>query len=220
MSQRHTPRATRARRSEASVAVPLVAMPTPGDLDDPVLAAAYECVMDLGLRRTTLSEVARRAGVSRMTLYRRYDDLHRLLAALLEAELGGIITAVTASVAGLPSARSRVVSAVATTTRAVAAHPLLIRVLELDPEELVPLMVDRFGSTQRAVRVLLEQLVAAGQSSRDGDGTVREGDPALLALTVLVAAQGFVFSARVVHGADTRAYEELALLVDGYLAAP
>ena len=42
---------------------------------DPLLSAARDCVMDVGFRRTTLADVARRAGVSRMTVYRQYGDL-------------------------------------------------------------------------------------------------------------------------------------------------
>ena len=208
MSQRHT-----ARTSSAAV------LPPPGRLDDPLLAAAYEAVMDVGVRRTTMSEVSRRAGVSRMTVYRRYDDLHRLLAALLTAELTAIAAAVGEQVATLPTARARLVAATAATTRAVADHPLLRRVLELDPEELLPLVVDRLGSTQRVVLARLEDGIAEGQHRSGGDGSVRGGDPSLLALTVLVTAQSFVFSGRVVRATDPRAYDELALLVDRYLEA-
>ena len=197
--------------------VPDPTLPEPGRLDDPLLAAAYTAVMDLGPSRTTMAEVARRAGVSRMTLYRRYDDLSRVLAALLAAELGAVVDAVTAEVAPQPTARARLVAAVAATTRAVARHPLMRRVLELDPDALLPLVVDRLGSTQRHVRELLVTLVRAGQRRHDGDGSIREGDADLLALTLLVTAQSFIFSARVVDAADPRAYDELAVLVDRYL---
>ena len=216
VSHRHT--TARPRRAVgASPVLPEPVLPEPGRLEDPVLAAAYTAVMDLGPSRTTMAEVARRAGVSRMTLYRRYDDLDRLLAALLRAELGAVVDAVSEAVAPLPTARARLVAAVAATTRAVAAHPLMRRVPELDPGALLPLVVDRLGSTQRHVRELLLALITAGQRSHGGDGSVRDADPGLLALTVLMAAQSFVFSARVVDADDPRAYDELALVVDRYL---
>ena len=45
------------------------------DEQDRVLDAARACVLAVGVRRTTVTDVARRAGVSRMTLYRRFPDL-------------------------------------------------------------------------------------------------------------------------------------------------
>ena len=39
------------------------------------LDAARACILDVGWRRTTLTEVARRAGVSRMTIYRAWPDM-------------------------------------------------------------------------------------------------------------------------------------------------
>jgi hypothetical protein len=59
--------------------------------DDGVLDAARTCVMAVGVRRTTFSDVARRAGVSRMTLYRRFPDLETLLSALMTREFGRLV---------------------------------------------------------------------------------------------------------------------------------
>jgi len=75
------------------------------------LDAARECVMAVGVRRTTFSDVARRAGVSRMTLYRRYPDLAGLLSALIARDLGAIILDTQAETQDLPSARQRLVEA-------------------------------------------------------------------------------------------------------------
>ena len=48
---------------------------------DAILDAARASVAQFGIRRTTLSDVARLAGVSRMTVYRRYPDLPALIRA-------------------------------------------------------------------------------------------------------------------------------------------
>src|SRR6476659_9587745 len=58
--------------------------PDPGtdhgsDPRDGYLDAARDCILDLGWRRTTLTEVARRAGVSRMTIYRTWSDMQQPL---------------------------------------------------------------------------------------------------------------------------------------------
>ena len=76
----------------------------------------------------------------------------------------------------------------------LAHHPLWCKVLDLDPELLLPLVVDRFGSSQRAIVERVAEQVVAGQA----DGSVRSGDPILLATCLLLTAQSFVFSARVI----------------------
>ncbi len=53
---------------------------------DPVLDAVRDCVLAVGVRRTTLTDVARRAGVSRMTLYRRWPDVRTLVGDLMTRE--------------------------------------------------------------------------------------------------------------------------------------
>ena len=54
--------------------------------DDALLDAAQACVLAVGVRRTTMTDVARRAGVSRMTLYRRFPDVTSLMQALMTRE--------------------------------------------------------------------------------------------------------------------------------------
>ena len=63
---------------------------------DDYLDAARDCILDIGWRRTTLTEVARRAGVSRMTIYRAWSDMSQLLGDLMTREWGGLVTTVRA----------------------------------------------------------------------------------------------------------------------------
>jgi AcrR family transcriptional regulator len=179
---------------------------------DPVLTAARGCVMDVGLKRTTLADVARRAGVSRMTVYRQYGDLQAIVSTLLTCELVALIDRIGIEVASLPTARERLVEATVRTVEELAHHPLYRRVLDLDPELLLPLVVDRFGSTQRAAIDLVAEQIAAGQE----DGSIRAVDPRLAATSLQLTAQSFVFSARVVDGQPVAA--ELRHLLDAYLA--
>ena len=178
---------------------------------DPVLAATRECVMDVGLKRTTLADVARRAGVSRMTVYRQYGDLQTIVSELLTRELVAVLDRARVAVASLPTARERLVEAGVRTVEEVTHHPLYRRVLDLDPELLLPLVVDRFGSTQRAAIDLIAAQVKEGQH----DGSIRLVDPRLAATCLQLTAQSFVFSARVVDGQPVG--NELRHLLDAYL---
>lgn len=188
-------------------------VPTPREAPaDPLLAAAKECVLDVGLRRTTLADVARRAGVSRMTVYRRYGDLDAMVSELLTTELLGLVDDARAELADVGTARERLVEAAVVVVERLAVHPLWCRVLDLDPELLLPLVVDRFGSTQRAVVDHVAEQVAEGQR----DGSVRAVDPRLAATCLLLTAQSFVFSARLVAGLPGTG-GELRRLLDAYL---
>lgn len=183
--------------------------------DDLILEAARACVLDVGLRRTTLADVARRAGVSRMTVYRSYGDLSAIVSALLTRELLGLMDGCRQEVAQAPTARERLVGAGVLLVDRLAHHPLWCKVLDLDPELLLPLVVDRFGSSQRAIAEVLAQEVRHGQA----DGSVRAGDADLLATCLLLTAQSFVFSARVIAAAHKteQVGPELGRLLDGYL---
>ena len=175
-----------------------------------ILDAALASVLDVGLRRTTLADVARRAEVSRMTVYRQFGDLDALVSALLTRELTAVIAEVEQQVAGLPTARERLVEAAVLTVERVSVHPLYRRVLDLDPELLLPLVVDRFGSTQQVAMATVREQLAQGRA----DGSVRDLDPDLAATVVQLTTQSFVFSARLV---DDAVRAELRHLLEGYL---
>jgi AcrR family transcriptional regulator len=205
------------RNNDAGADVSVVPAPRPARTSggDAVLVAAKECVLDVGLRRTTMAEIARRAGVSRMTVYRQYGDLSSIVSALLTSELLALIDDARREVADRATARERLVDAGVLVVERLTVHPLWCRVRDLDPELLLPLVVDRFGSTQRAAVEFVAVQVAEGQR----DGSVREVDPQLAATCLLLTAQSFVFSARILAAQqhDDRAGAELRRLLDSYL---
>jgi AcrR family transcriptional regulator len=177
-------------------------------LRNTLLDATQASILDVGLRRTTLVDVARRAGVSRMTVYRQFDDLHTLVAALLTREISALLVEVEAEVAPLATTRERLVEACVRTVERLREHAVYRRLLDLDPELLLPFVFDRFGSSQRAARDLVaDQLV-------DHDDSVRSVDIESTATAVLLVCQSFVFASRFI-GEDE--LKELRHVLDGYL---
>lgn len=183
---------------------------------DPLLSATYDVIMDVGLRRTTVADVARRAGVSRMTFYRQYGDLDAAVAALLTAELIAMVERIRAAAAKQPTARGRLVDLVVLGVPALFDHPLLRRVLDLDPEALLPYLVDRQGSGQRAIVAAYAAEIRAGHE----DGSIRPVDPDLAAGIVLLTAQSYVVSGRLIVAEQPwdAVLGELRQLIDRYLA--
>jgi AcrR family transcriptional regulator len=154
---------------------------------DAILDAARACVLDFGFRRTTLSDVARRAGISRVTVYRRYPDLDAVVRDLMTREFGTLMVEVEASVEG-GDGRERAATRTAETVRALRAHPVLRKVMEAEPELMLPYMIGHVGSTQRNAALLLGSIIAEGQA----EGSIRAGDTAEIARTVMLIAQAFV----------------------------
>src|SRR3954471_13798390 len=103
---------------------------------DAYLDAARDCILDVGWRRTTLTEVARRAGVSRMTMYRTWADMPTLLADLMTREWAGVVTAQVE--AGRGDSVGRIVEGITGTVQALRRNELFVRIVELDPELILP----------------------------------------------------------------------------------
>lgn len=183
--------------------------------EDAILDATRDLVLTVGVRRTTATDVARRAGISRMTLYRRFRDVEALLVALLTREVGRLLQEVAAEVTALPTARERLVASVVSGVGWLADDQLLARLVEVDPEVLLPYLLERSGTSQRALRSYLDALLAAGV----GDGSVRPLEPGVVSHVLQLVIQSFVVSARITHAESdaVAARAELGQLLDSYL---
>src|ERR1044072_7596178 len=56
-----------------------------------ILDAAAACILAFGVERTTMTEIARRARVSRPTIYRRWPDIRWVIAELLTVRIAGVL---------------------------------------------------------------------------------------------------------------------------------
>jgi AcrR family transcriptional regulator len=180
-------------------------------VEDQVLDAARSCILEYGVRRTTLAEIARRAQVSRPTVYRRWSDTRAVVSSLLTREIGSVMPSFGAEL----SAREQIASAVTSVGNAVRTHPLFVKILRSDPDILATYILHRLGKSQSAIIDLLAPLIEAGQR----DSSIRDGEPAHLATAVLLMVQSAVQSADMVSGriGGDELIAEFAYAVDVYL---
>ena len=179
------------------------------------LDAARESILAVGWSRTTLTDIARRAGLSRMTLYRRWPEMNALLGDLMTREWVALVS-LRDNATQSENHLERLVSGITTTVRALRTNELFTRIIELDPQMLLPYLLERPGRSQQLILEVLISEIEAGQQA----GEVRAGDPHLLARSVLLAAHGFTLSAQTMVDADRDhdAFDrELALFVERYL---
>ncbi|WP_134740472.1 TetR/AcrR family transcriptional regulator [Nocardioides sp. 503] len=187
------------------------------DARDAYLDAARACILDVGWRRTTLTEVARRAGVSRMTIYRSWSDMQTLLGDLMTREWTGVVQAALADQDPARSAVDRLVAGIVGTVRVLRDNELFVRIIELDPELVLPYVLHRRGRSQDLILALTDEAIRAAQAS----GEVRAGSSVAIARGLLLAAHGFVLSAHTMVDDEVTEPEldaELAALLTRSLA--
>ncbi|OBG98409.1 TetR family transcriptional regulator [Mycobacterium sp. E3251] len=182
----------------------------PVDTGERILAAAASCVVDFGVDRVTLAEIARRAGVSRPTVYRRWPDTQSIVAALLTRH----VTEVMRDAPLLGDDRESLVRQIVTVANLLRQDRLVMSVLH---SELAPIYItERLGTSQH----MLIDALAARLRVAQRNGSVRAGDPVQMATMVLLIAQSTIQSAQIVEpllDAETLA-GELAYSLNGYLS--
>src|SRR5688500_13278460 len=160
------------------------------DTETAILDAALAEVLAHGIRRTTASDIARRCGVARQTLYRYWPDAQAIFAAIVTRELVAALPADGPEDADLEG----IVGLLVETADRVRRMPLVDRLRDTDPELFARYILDRLGTSQRAIHADAARRLAAAQRT----DVVRRGDPDQLAAMVLLITQSAVQSAPLV----------------------
>lgn len=134
------------------LALALTEAPPSDTLSEQILDAAREQFTTFGLRRSTVDDVARRAGVSRVTVYRRIGNKDSLVSACLLREYRRFLVEVDDAVAALPTTEDRLVEGFAAVLRHIREHPLIGGLLRLEPETMLPFLTLESGPAFLAIR--------------------------------------------------------------------
>lgn len=180
-------------------------------MDARIIDAAADCVIAFGVDRVTLAEIARRAGVSRPTVYRRWPDTRSILAALLTTRITNALNEIT--VAGTD--REALVERMVGMADRLRDDAVIMSVLSSAPDLAMVYITQRMGTSQQILLEVLAETLAAAQA----DGSVRPGDAKQLAAMCLLIVQSAIQSAQMVAPVlDVAALDvELAHSLNGYL---
>lgn len=105
---------------------------------DPILDGALDAFLDFGVRRTNMAEIARRAGISPATLYRRYAQKSDLVAAVGLREAEQILAAIEEAVDLTAPPLEQLTVVHLTVAHRLRSNKLLQRVLATEPETVLP----------------------------------------------------------------------------------
>jgi len=125
-----------------------------------VLDGAYEQFCRMGIRRSTMEDVARRAGVSRITVYRRFATKDALVEQVVRREFRRYFGQFLLDIQAATTAADRVVLGFVSALRAIRHNPLIGGLMAVEPDVLVPALIR--GRTLAAV-----QRFVAGQLRRE-----------------------------------------------------
>ena len=180
-------------------------------VEERILDAAAACILAFGVERTTMTEIARRARVSRPTIYRRWPDIRWVIAELLTVRIAGVLGDVPDRGVGREAVVDRVVD--------VAEHlrndEIVQSVIRNAPSLAMVYIAERLGTSQQILIDALAVAIKAGQE----DGSIRAGDPHQIGAMCLLITQSTIQSAQMVEKLlDAEALNvELSLALNGYL---
>ncbi len=128
------------------------------DVRSRLLAATLVCLGRYGIAKTTVDDAAREAGVARATVYRAFPDgKDQLIAESITWGVGQFFSDLAVAVEGAPDFPTLLEQSLIHAHRAVEDHVVLQKVLETEPERLLPQLTQAAPQVQDVLRAYLTE---------------------------------------------------------------
>jgi AcrR family transcriptional regulator len=153
-----------------------------------ILDAALALAAASGVRNLTMDDVARRAAVGRMTVYRRFGDKERLVQALGVRESRRCLAELDAATEPDAPIEEQAAAGFVTCLRLAREHPLLVRLARIEPETVLGALTADDGALFTLMRLFVaERLRAAQRAGVVGPVEVEEAAELLVRLGITFA---------------------------------
>lgn len=130
-----------------------------------ILDCARELYIEYGLRRTTMEDVAKRAGIGRATLYRRFSDKEQLFQAVIMRDAQRDLTLIQSAIGKQKTFLDGLIEAFVLAVGLLHNNPLLSRLLTTEPDTVLPFLTIGFQSVMSFTRVFIANQIVRGQSA-------------------------------------------------------
>lgn len=151
-----------------------------------LLDAAFEQFCITGIGGSSVEEIAKRAGMARITVYRKFDSKDALVDAVIMREFQDYLNQFKEQMAGAHTAADRVVAGFVTSLQTLGRNRLIRSLLETEPAMVPAFVGGGQGKTMAAVRDFVTGQLAREQQA----GTISEQVPVLEAADMIVRITG------------------------------
>lgn len=117
------------------------AWPDDDAIAEAVVDAALRQFELFGIAKSTVEDIAKRARVARVTVYRRFPGKDALVEAVVLRELRRFHAAMTAAMAAFEDPEDQLTEGFVFTLRTARSHGLFRRLLESEPDEVLPHLI-------------------------------------------------------------------------------
>ena len=176
-----------------------------------LLEAAYRCVARYGMAKTGMDDVAREAKLSRPTVYRHFPGgRDALLRDVVAWESARFVGELTRAVGVHPDLHEALAELVCVAADRIASHVVLQKVLQTEPERLLPMLVLQ---TDRLIGLVKPFVLLAMQRAelRPGLDVDRAAEHLARMLLSVVSSPG---------GWDVKDRDAVLAMVDRWLVGP
>lgn len=168
-------------------------------LDKPVtdgeklLESALSAFLDFGIKRTSMGEIARRAGISPATLYRRYESKNDLVEAVSLREAQRFVAEIDLRVRTVDGVEDQLVEIFVAFITSMATNALLSRLLRTEPDLILPRLTTEGGPILAVGRAYLaDKLRELRPGDADFDPDLVAEIMARLALSLALTPDGLI----------------------------
>ncbi|MFB7878350.1 MULTISPECIES: TetR/AcrR family transcriptional regulator [unclassified Nocardia] len=129
----------------------------PGSDGEKLLDSALSAFLDFGIKRTSMGEIARRAGISPATLYRRFESKNELVEAVGVREAQRYVAEIDERVRAVTEPDDQLVEIFVAFVGTIAGNELLRRLLGTEPEMILPRLTTDAGPILAVGRAYLAE---------------------------------------------------------------
>ena len=137
------------------------------ELSERILDATLALAAESGVRRLTVEEVATRAGVGRVTVYRRFGSKQALMDSLAARESARLLAELDAETPKEGPMEDRIAAGFVTSLRLIREHPLLSRLARVEPDSVLAALTADGGANFALMRGFLAARLREAQIEGD-----------------------------------------------------